>query len=133
MEVNALNMLSQLQHPAAKAAKERLGKDDFLKLLMAQVKNQDPMALMKDNEFIAQLAQFRSLESLQNLNKNFEAIIKFSQLSQSAGLIGHTVALNSQGNMVSGLVTSIKMVDGEPLLNVGGNTFSFSDVKEILQ
>lgn len=51
-----------------------LGKDSFLKLLTTQLANQDPLNPMEDKEFIAQLAQFNSLEQMQNLNKNIETL-----------------------------------------------------------
>ena len=59
------------QQPKAKNA---LGKDDFLKLLMAQLQNQDPLKPMDHQEFVAQLAQFGSLEQLTNIQKGIEGL-----------------------------------------------------------
>lgn len=49
-----------------------LGKDSFLKLLITQLRNQDPLNPMQDKEFIAQMAQFSTLEQMQELNKNIQ-------------------------------------------------------------
>ena len=71
-----------------------LGKDDFLKLLVAQLEHQDPMAPQEGQEFAAQLAQFSSLEQLTNINDNLEASQAFDlALSNSSmvNLIGKTV------------------------------------------
>jgi len=71
-----------------------LGKDDFLKLLVTQLQNQDPLNPMDNTEFTAQLAQFSSLEELQNLNGAMETLHlsqKAIHNSQSLALIGKNV------------------------------------------
>lgn len=75
-------LLSNYQQAQRKAPSNVLGKDDFLKLLMTQLQNQDPSSPMQDNEFIAQMAQFSSLEQMTNLNSTFEKFIKQQQQSQ---------------------------------------------------
>lgn len=63
-----------------------LGKDDFLRLLMAQLQNQDPMNPMEDREFIAQMASFSSLEQMTNLNKNMENFISTQNKQQALSM-----------------------------------------------
>lgn len=76
----------------------KLGKDEFLKILVAQLKHQDPMNPMEGNEMAVQLAQFSSVEQLMNLNKSFEgqagmqdSMIQALNASMGVGLIGKTV------------------------------------------
>ena len=80
-----------------------LGKDDFMKLLLAQMKNQDPLNPMDGTDFTAQLAQFSSLEQLSNLNTEIKAQ-SVNQLTlgyaQSVNMIGKEVVANA-GNTVT--------------------------------
>ena len=81
------------------AADEAMGKDDFLKLLIAQLAAQDPLDPMGAQDFSAQLAQFSALEQMTNVNTNLETIQKLEtalQNTSSVNLIGKTV--ESQGN-----------------------------------
>ena len=95
----------------AEAASEAasLGKDDFLKLLLAQLKNQDPLNPADNTEFVAQLAQFSSLEQLTTMNTSLEDTLSFNQ-SMSASinnammvnLIGSTVTARSEAVVFDG-------------------------------
>jgi flagellar basal-body rod modification protein FlgD len=86
-----------------------LGKDSFLKLLITQMQNPDPLSPMDNTTFLAQLAQFSSLEQMQNLNDKFDASMALSQSlnnSAAAGLIGRhvrasgdTVQLGASGSV----------------------------------
>jgi len=78
--------------------KKELGKDAFLNLLIAQLKNQDPLAPQGNAEFIAQLAQFSQVEGLQKLDERFAALLLQQQSAQSlqaASLVGKEVLLDA--------------------------------------
>src|SRR3982750_4736963 len=69
-----------------------MGKDDFMKLLIAQLQNQDPMKPMDDKEFITQLAQFSSLEATNKMTDTLEELSGAQLLAQAAGLIGKQIS-----------------------------------------
>ena len=100
-----------------------LGKDEFLQLLVCQMKNQDPLEPEKDTQFIAQLAQFSALEQMQNLNET-------AVNSQAFGLVGKAVVLNTKSTNgsiteVQGVVDYIAVKNGTAQLSVNGQ-FSFA-------
>ena len=73
--------LSDYQKSAVSTGSSALGKDDFLKILITQLQNQDPTSPMDDKEFIAQMAQFSSLEQMQNLNTSMTNLISLQTQS----------------------------------------------------
>jgi flagellar basal-body rod modification protein FlgD len=98
-----------------------LGKQDFLNLLVAPLRNQDPMKPMENKEFIAQLAQFSSLEALSSINERFDALASASQVGQAAGLIGKYVeAGQGDGTTITGQVSEVRLSNGVPSLMVDG-------------
>src|SRR3954463_7697919 len=87
----------------ARADKNVLGKDDFLKLMVAQMKNQDPMNPADDKDNIAQMAQFSSLEQITNLANATQDLADRMSLTQNVGLIGHNVTYaGANGTTVTG-------------------------------
>lgn len=89
--------------------KNTLGKDDFLKLLMAQLNNQDPLKPMEHQEFSAQLAQFGSLEQLQNIHKGIES------LQGGMGNEAKLSALGMIGKSVSATGNEVELMEGQPI------------------
>ncbi len=100
MPVNGINGGSNT--PQTQYSAPILGKDDFLQLLTTKLRYQDPMNPMEDHEFIAQLAQFSSLEQMQNINETMQTQILLTQSTNNAlatSLIGKDV--QALGNSIS--------------------------------
>jgi len=102
------------QRDQRKTGPETMGKDAFMKILIAQLQNQDPTNPMKDNEFIAQMAQFSSLEQTMNLASAFE---KFAMAQNQAQLIQYNQFVGK--NVRWHELTDEKDEDGKPIVNEG--------------
>lgn len=118
-----------------------LDRDAFMQLLVTQLKNQDPMKPTNNEEFVAQLANFSSLEQLEQLNGNVLAMIGLnqgnallSQLTQGSSLIGKNVSWTdpSSGVSSSGTVEAVKITNGLATLQVNGIDIPLGSVSEIL-
>jgi len=109
-----------------------LDKNAFLKLLITELRNQDPLSPTDDKEFIAQLAQFSSLEQMQQVNKAMEAFVSNQVAFQAAGLLGRTVsATASDGSAISGKVDSVRFEKGTPILKVGDAEVPLENIMSI--
>ncbi len=133
MQVNSTSSATSSQGISASGG--QLGKDEFLKLLMAQLKNQDPMKPMDDSQFIAQLAQFSSLESMQALDDRMASLLRVQMMGQAYGLIGKEIEAPSgtQGETIKGVADSAKMVDGDAVLTVGGKSVKLAEVTSVAE
>jgi flagellar basal-body rod modification protein FlgD len=92
-------MLSNYQATTKKTGSNILGKDDFLKILITQLQNQDPTSPMQDREFIAQMASFSSLEQMTNMNQTMQQFLTFqteASLLQQSQMIGKQVTYESE-------------------------------------
>jgi flagellar basal-body rod modification protein FlgD len=98
-----------------------MGKDTFMKLLVAQMANQNPMEPTDDKEMIAQMTQFSTLEQITNMATESSKSATASQMSQAVNLLGRTVTyLDGDGNKQTGTVDQVSMVNGAPNLTIGG-------------
>jgi len=111
---------------APKAENKALGQSDFLTLLITQLENQNPLSPQDNTAFVAQLAQFSTLQGIENLNSNFVSMngsLKSSQAIQASALVGHTVLVDASsarlptGGQIMGSVSVDKPVE-DTLLNI---------------
>lgn len=105
-----------------------IGMEDFLKILMTQLTYQDPLKPMDNQQFMAQMAQFTTLEQTQQLNEKTQQLITNQAALQSVGLIGHAVDFTTASGQVSGRVTALSLSGETPLLTVTVNGSEIQNV-----
>lgn len=99
-----------------------LGMQDFLKILLTQLNYQDPMKPMDNQQFMAQMAQFTTLQQTQQLNTNIEHLLTNQASLQSVGLIGRTVDVGTDSGTISGQVVSLSLSGDAPMLTLNTST-----------
>ena len=115
-------------------------RNEFMQLLVTQLRHQDPLDPVKQEDFLAQLAQFSTLEGIEELNQNFSTqlaiqadALNMQQFSQAATMIGSNVAYaNDDGTISSGQVDSVTVRDGVTQLRVDGHLIPLNEVTELL-
>ena len=115
------------------AGKKTLGQDDFLKLLATQFQQQDPMKPMDDSAFIAQMAQFTSLEQTNNLVTQVGKVGASQNLLTANAYLGRNVTVSdAKGNPVTGLVTALNSdpTNGVSLV-INGQSYDLASVRRI--
>lgn len=114
---------ANMNNTFSKSVENILGKDDFLRLLVTELKYQNPLSPLDNKEFISQMAEFSSLEQLQNMNKSIEDIKTLQSLSQmnfAVNIINHrVVGYDDNGNLVDGVVENIYFQYGAPYVVIG--------------
>ena len=89
---------------APRDTEEELGRTAFLELMIAQIQNQDPLEPAKNEDFIAQLAQFSSVEGIQNLNESMDALVgslRANMAIDAAGLVGRNVLIPTDTTLLN--------------------------------
>lgn len=112
--------------------KSQLGKDAFLRLLVAQLQNQDPLKPMEDTEFVTQLAQFSALEQMTNVAQTQSQMLLAAQLQAASQWIGSEVSyIDGEGHTATGVVQSVQVKDGVVKVKVDGAEVDWSSVVQI--
>lgn len=119
---------------AAAKKQDTLGKDQFLSILVTQLRNQDPMQPLQDKEFIAQMAQFTSVEQLMNMST--ELSLMRQNIGSASSLIGKTIEwnkYNEAGEVITekGVVDSILSKEGVLYASVGAVDIALDYVTSI--
>lgn len=126
LQVDALNK----ELGGGKQVKADLDKDDFLKILITQLQHQDPTNPMQDKEFIAQMAQFSSLEQMTNMASSFGKLSSVLNSSEAQSLLGRNVEVLDGERALYGKVSQV--VRGEfPLVMVNGSFYDLEQVSKV--
>jgi flagellar basal-body rod modification protein FlgD len=112
-------------------SKNEMDRDLFLKLLVAQMKYQDPSKPTDTSQFLAQTAQFTMVEKLEDLSKNQQEMLTAQLMTSATSMIGRTVVYTGpDGNEATGVVASTT-IGSNPTLKVGNTDVALSSVKEV--
>lgn len=125
------NQTTKVQAENVKTGTTELGQDDFLQLLMTQLKYQDPMNPLSNEDFIAQQAQFTQISELQKLNS---AINSSNQMMQASSLIGKTVSLINPDNpteTIEGKVKEARFNEKGASILINGKEYPMESITSI--
>ncbi|STO11739.1 flagellar basal body rod modification protein [[Flavobacterium] thermophilum] len=135
--IDASLWLANAGRPERKTGNQILGKDDFLKILLAQLENQDPLNPMEDKDFIAQMASFSSLEQMMNIANLMQQWMQVSSrdaLLRYSEWIGKTVHWQEGDATMSAVVKSVTQKDGNIVLGLdNGATIAADAVMTVEQ
>ena len=119
------------------AASDRMNEltmSDFIKMMVAELENQDPMDPMSNTEMLQQISQIRAITSNDQLTNSIEALTLGQALSTASSLIGKTVTgVNTLNESVTGKVEKVTIENGEAKLYVGHSIINVSNVTAIAE
>jgi len=109
-----------------------IGNDVFLKLLLAELRHQDPLAPMDNHQLVQQIAQLRAVESNMQLTKTLEAVMRGQSLQTAASLLGKQVeGLAESGRTIQGTVERITVEGNKVKLAVGEETVLLENIRTV--
>lgn len=117
MPVDAIGGVLNPQDPTLNP-NNTIQQQDFIRLFLSQLQFQDPLEPVDNREFLAQLAQFSSLEQSRQTSVNTEGLLNMGSASQALALLNRTVEVQSAGALVVGEVTAVQFTTGGPVLTV---------------
>ena len=128
MQVDTFNKSIQ----QGKKPTQNLGKDDFIKILITQLTHQDPSAPMDDKAFIAQMAQFSSLEQMTNMAQDFSKLANMLSGTEASAALGRSVEIAQGDKVVQGVVKAVSR-GGAPQVLVNGTYYDWDQVTKVFK
>lgn len=118
---------------------KELGKDEFLKLLITELQHQDPTNPMQDREFIAQMAQFSSLEQMMNVNNSMVKLLDKVSFQSSFNLLGMNVEIEDAANVdesgnlkrINGNVEAVTKNGSDSYVRINGEDYPVSSIVKV--
>jgi len=111
---------------------QELGRDDFLRLLIAQLSHQDPTNPMQDRDFIAQMAQFSTLEQMTGMASDFARLTAMLTGSEASGALGRSVEIVDGDRTIQGVVRAVTR-GADPQILVDGIYYSWAQVQKVFE
>ncbi len=106
--------------------------NDFTKMLVTELQNQDPTQPMTNSDLMNQVSQIQSIESNQQLTSTLQSVALGQSIASAGNLIGRTVTgTDNKGNSVTGTVSSASISNGSAILNVGNSSIALNSVTQI--
>jgi len=134
MSVEAVGSSQSLGTAEPKTSNRTLeiGNDVFLKLLIAELRHQDPLSPMDNHQLLQQIAQLRAVESNMQLTRTLEAVMRGQSLQTAASLLGQQVeGLAESGRTIQGTVERITVEDNKVKLVVGEETVLLENIRTV--
>ena len=109
-------------------------RDQFLQLLVTQLRNQDPLDPVKQENMLQQLAQFSTLEQMEQMNANFDDLLKLQELTQGANLLGRNVVFQPvEGDLAGqGTVEEVRNENNRLVLTIDGESVAIDRVQALV-
>ena len=116
----------------AKSPDDQFGKDTFLKLLVAQLRYQNPLEPQDGSQFLAQTAQFTMVEKLTSMEDEMKSSMSANQVLAASSMIGKEVKYKDKNeDDQTGVVTSVKLTADGPELHIGNDDVPYSQIEEV--
>ena len=110
----------------------KLTPDDFLKMLITELQNQDPTNPTDNSQILQQISEMSNIQATTSLTTSLTAMLTEQNLSAASALVGKSVqGLADDGSTASGTVDSVTISDGVPKLNIGQQTMTLSNIQQI--
>jgi len=127
---NVTDYNNRLRNEYQRVPQQVMGRDEFLKLLLTQLANQDPTAPLEDREFIAQMAQFSSLEQMTNMAADFAKLARLLQGAEATSALGKSVEIFDGDNIIQGSVQAVSREEN-PKIIVNGYYYHWDQVTKV--
>jgi len=126
--MTTISSATSVSASAAGSSATSLTLQDFLNVLLTQLTYQDPLKPMDNQEFMAQIAQFTSLEQAQETNTNIAKLLTNQSSLQSVGLIGRTVDVTTDSGPATGTVSALSLSGTSPTLTITTSTGTLTGI-----